>query len=586
MLIETDGGAEHIRYDAAGRIAEKLYPQTGRKKVYTYYENGLLKSLLTYREGELIGAESMEYDKNGNKTLWEQNGSITKYAYDGMNRLQSVTDAAGVRTEYEFDGFGNIAKEYTLLPYGINSRGYEYDAANRLLLSYDESSATRYSYDAAGNLTEKIYELAGRETKSHYGYDGYNRLVSFVSGNTTAEYAYNPEGLRESKTVNGSPTRFLYDGADIVGELTADNYYLYYRGTELLASKAFSGKAALYELDSHGSVTALLDYEGIEQKTYAYNAYGKEQIFIAPAGSQSVLYQWKQETENGHNPFRYCGEYFDEETGLIYLRNRYYDPSARRFTQEDPARDELNWYAYCGNNPVNYMDPWGLWAAPYTDENGVYHGDPDYEKYHGTITYQALSDLTESYELAQTVALKQRIANLALEVRNITDRVGVESMNYYDLVPDWLVDYSVNDVEKVLFLGNKNYGVTSLVEGSVAAQKTKEFFGSAWEVGTESDAFRHAFWSAILTNKTTIGFAKFWMDAHEFGTPENLGTQERTLQTHMDLSNNAKGMEIGSSTNYDSIERLVRNAQFAGKLLKIVNGNLVSTNGDLKISSR
>ena len=45
---------------------------------------------------------------------------------------------------------------------------------------------------------------------------------------------------------------------------------------------------------------------------------------------------------------------------MIYLRNRYYDPSIGRFTQEDPAKDGLNWYACCGNDPVNFVDPWGL----------------------------------------------------------------------------------------------------------------------------------------------------------------------------------------------------------------------------------
>ena len=60
------------------------------------------------------------------------------------------------------------------------------------------------------------------------------------------------------------------------------------------------------------------------------------------------------------NPFRYCGEYADRETGLLYLRNRYYDPSTGRFISEDPIRDGTNWYAYANNNPVMYIDPWGL----------------------------------------------------------------------------------------------------------------------------------------------------------------------------------------------------------------------------------
>lgn len=54
-----------------------------------------------------------------------------------------------------------------------------------------------------------------------------------------------------------------------------------------------------------------------------------------------------------------AGEYFDEETGFIYLRNRYYDPSIGRVITEDPARDGLTWYVYCDNNPVMFVDPTG-----------------------------------------------------------------------------------------------------------------------------------------------------------------------------------------------------------------------------------
>ena len=59
------------------------------------------------------------------------------------------------------------------------------------------------------------------------------------------------------------------------------------------------------------------------------------------------------------NPFRYCGEYYDKETGTIYLRARYYDAEQGRFTQEDPIRDGYNWYSYCDGNPVMFVDPTG-----------------------------------------------------------------------------------------------------------------------------------------------------------------------------------------------------------------------------------
>ena len=70
-------------------------------------------------------------------------------------------------------------------------------------------------------------------------------------------------------------------------------------------------------------------------EAYSYDAFGN------------------QTSETGDsNPFRYAGEYWDSESGLIYLRARYYAPTTGRFTSEDPARDGLNWYVYCGGNPV------------------------------------------------------------------------------------------------------------------------------------------------------------------------------------------------------------------------------------------
>ena len=89
---------------------------------------------------------------------------------------------------------------------------------------------------------------------------------------------------------------------------------------------------------------ALTDSTGAITKNYQFDAFGNELIA----------------NDNDNNPFRYCGEYYDTETGLIYLRNRYYDTATGRFTQEDPVKDGLNWYVYCANNPVMFMDPWGL----------------------------------------------------------------------------------------------------------------------------------------------------------------------------------------------------------------------------------
>ena len=120
----------------------------------------------------------------------------------------------------------------------------------------------------------------------------------------------------------------------------AEFFSTYTRGIELI-----SNGTQLYLYNVRGDVIQLLGFDGDVDKTYDYDAYGNE--YARDLGDS--------------NPFRYCGEYYDTETGFIYLRARYYNPLVGRFTSVDPAKDGLNWYAYCAGNPVMFVDSNGLW---------------------------------------------------------------------------------------------------------------------------------------------------------------------------------------------------------------------------------
>jgi RHS repeat-associated protein len=97
-------------------------------------------------------------------------------------------------------------------------------------------------------------------------------------------------------------------------------------------------------------VVQLANNTGSVTKEYAYDAFGNE----------------KNIDSNDSNPYRYCGEYYDKETGSIYLRARYYKPEYGRFLTEDcyPGKANnslsLNLYTYCENDSVNFIDPSGL----------------------------------------------------------------------------------------------------------------------------------------------------------------------------------------------------------------------------------
>ena len=260
-----------------------------------------------------------------------------------------------------------------------------YDSNNRLLTSTKTADngaeiVTTYTYDQAGNQLLQITEVTGPATGGEpeigftegvsnfeqMQYDGFNRLVSSLTQGTDGamvqvSYAYRPDGLRHSKDVGGMVTSHLWDGSNIIADQASDGSTTrYIRGAGLIARQENSGSATpgaleYYMKNAHGDVVQLTDQSGEILKSYSYDAFGVEQN-IDPEDT---------------NVFRYCGEYFDKESGTIYLRVRYYSPRLGRFSQEDSARDGINWYTYCNNNPVTRIDPSGLDSYVYYDPNDI-----------------------------------------------------------------------------------------------------------------------------------------------------------------------------------------------------------------------
>ena len=134
--------------------------------------------------------------------------------------------------------------------------------------------------------------------------------------------------------------------------------------------------------NAHGDVVQLANAAGSVTKEYNYDSFGVE---IEP-------------DEDDNNPWRYCGEYFDKETGSIYLRMRYYNPKTGRFLTEDPIQAGLNWYTYCSNNPVVFVDPWGLVEVGLREYAETYEGAVvswDKDTKIATVTWGTLSFTVE-----------------------------------------------------------------------------------------------------------------------------------------------------------------------------------------------
>ena len=188
--------------------------------------------------------------------------------------------------------------------------------------------------------------------------------------------------MRQSKTVNGVTTEHIYSGMNVVQEKEGSNLKATYHrmGNQVIYSEV-NGNRNFYIYNAQGNVSKLLNSEYETVADYAFDAFGVQKMVNGEV----------------YNPFRHNGEYYDEELGYTYLRNRYYDNVTGRFITEDPVKDGLNWYSYCGGNPIAFVDSWGLWEE---GDEKLSQGAQTYTKYYGEQWQMA----NKNYLLATTDA--------------------------------------------------------------------------------------------------------------------------------------------------------------------------------------
>ena len=313
------------------------------------------------------------YDDNGNIASATLNGKWTGYTYDALGQLIQVNDHSDTRSgengttwKYTYDLGGNILKKerfaYNDTATPLETVTYTYGDANwRDKLTAVNGSTIRY--DAIGNpLNDGTWT---------YTWQNGRQLQKMQKAGVTAEFVYNADGLRVQKTVNGVATKYTLHGKNVVHMTSGtDELHFFYDAQNRPAVVVYNGTAYAYVKSLQGDIVAILDENGNTVVSYGYDAWG------APLWCTGELAEMLGKVQ----PFRHRGYVFDEETGLYYLRSRYYNPRWGRFVNADGAIIQKNLFAYCSNGPIVGYDPSGFERVKLTP-----HRSDSSEKYPDSV---------------------------------------------------------------------------------------------------------------------------------------------------------------------------------------------------------
>lgn len=198
------------------------------------------------------------------------------------------------------------------------------------------------------------------------------QMTSVTSTASSISYSYDVLGRRIGRIENGVVERYVYSGDQVVADLDGNGNvirtYIWGPGIDNLLSMTVHGSSVTntyYALkDQQNSVMALVDASGNIVESYAYDAYGHTTIFDSNGATNFLL-----QSAVG-NRYMWQGRELDAKTGLYYFRARWYSPGTGRWLSKDPIGigGGLNLYVFCGNNPVNFVDPSGQAPASCSGE--------------------------------------------------------------------------------------------------------------------------------------------------------------------------------------------------------------------------
>ncbi len=386
----TDPGGSQITYSYTGAdwVTQMAYPLSAVTTSFTYDNAGRITRVQSPTD-----TFSYSYtDSAGNATALRQSETdgynATHYTYDALNRLTAASGAQNYT--YTYDGNGNRLSKAGYGGYG--SATYTYNAANEMTAA----GSTTYFYDANGNETGNSAGLsitynsrnqtsrirpAGSYQQTAVGFRGVGQGEMVADGSVALRG--NRLGIGQADHFSGSTTTYFEHDSDgaVLGEHIQET-----------GCYVWSLCQYYYTFDGRGNVQSVVGAAGVVGARYTYDPYGNiTSTTGGPYGAAPT-----------DNPFKFGGAYGAtsvDNTGLVKIGERFYDPSIGRWTQADPSSyqtaigtrpdvdalststlfpsgvknwkpsaptcslshpQSLNYYTYANDDPINNVDPSGL----------------------------------------------------------------------------------------------------------------------------------------------------------------------------------------------------------------------------------
>jgi RHS repeat-associated protein len=414
-VAEPDGNLRELEYDPEGNV---VHVRDRDHDVRFEYQG---MGRLTARTEAETRVEFRYDTEEQLVSIVNEHGAVYRFVLDpdSLGNLAAATYQDG-RVDLRMpDAVGNLFKT-------SDRTDRKYGPAGQLLEASDARGLTRYEYDPEGNLCRKV-EADGSEWRYRWSLTGMLVEVTRPDGEIVG-FSYDALGRRLTKTFRGKTTRWIWDGNVPLHEWVELNDEARARDGEPLRSSferevaqakrkaQLSRRSAqgppelVYPSASSGSdeaepaslrgaaeahaqpplvlegtaeapITWLFEPESFaplgklvadEQYSVVTDHLGTPRAMFDAHGQQAWAAEidtygqvQKLEGARGACPFRFPGQYEDEETGLYYNRFRYYDPEAGGYVSQDPIglRGGLRCRKYT-TDPTQFVDPLGLAPTP------------------------------------------------------------------------------------------------------------------------------------------------------------------------------------------------------------------------------